>query len=586
MKNVFEIKEDLYLNGEKFQIISGSIHYFRVVPEYWKDRLEKLKAMGCNTVETYVAWNFHEEKEGKFNFEGDRDLCKFIRTAQELGLYVIVRPSPYICAEWEFGGFPAWLLTKNGIRLRCNNSVYLDYVGRYFDRLIPLLVPYQITNGGPILMFQIENEYGSYGNDKEYLDTLKQMMIDRGVTVPLMTSDGPDRQLMNDGTVKDVWATANFGSEGAERFAEVEKIMGKQPMMCMEFWCGWFDHWKNEKHSRPQLEPHVKALREILERGHVNFYMFHGGTNFGFMNGSNFDGKLGCTVTSYDYDSPLSEDGQITEKYKAFREVISEFREIPEVEFSTKIIQKNYGTLKAEQKAGLFEVLDLLDTPVRDVMPMSMEELGQNYGYTLYRANTTRGKEVRGCRIRGGADRAVVFADGRQVGIISDYEMDEKRLAFEFDGEEGGRLDILMENQGRVNYGPELEVQKKGISRGVLLNGTYHMGWEMYRLPLDDLSKVDFTRGYTEGEPAFYRFTFEADETGDTFLDCSGFGKGCAFVNGRNIGRFWEEGPQRRLYIPAPFLKKGQNEIILFETDGKAAEEIRLEDTPDLGPAE
>lgn len=583
MQNVFEIKDDIYMNGEKFQIISGSIHYFRVVPEYWRDRLEKLKAMGCNTVETYVAWNFHEEKEGEFIFEGDRDLGRFIETAQELGLYVIVRPSPYICAEWEFGGFPAWLLTKEGIRLRCNNEVYLDYVGRYFDKLIPVLAPYQITNGGPIIMFQIENEYGSYGNDKEYLNALKQMMIDRGITAPFVTSDGPSKQLLDDGTVEDVWATANFGSEGAKRFAEVEEIMGKQPMMCMEFWCGWFDHWKNEEHSRPALEPHKKALEEMLERGHVNFYMFHGGTNFGFMNGSNFDGKIGCTTTSYDYDAPLSEDGQITEKYSAFKEIISRFKEIPEVEFSTKIIQKDYGTLKLEEKAGLFEMIDLLDTPVRDAMPMSMELLGQNYGYTLYRADITRGKEVRRCKIKGGADRAIVYADGRQIDIIADYEMDEKSLAFEFDGEEGGRLDILMENQGRVNYGPEIEVQKKGISRGVLINGTYHMGWDMYRLPLDDISKVDFSKGYTEGQPAFYKFTFEADEAGDTFLDFTGFGKGCAFVNGRNIGRFWEEGPQKRLYIPAPFLKEGRNEIILFETDGKAADEIHLADAPKLG---
>lgn len=580
--NTFEIKDDIYMNGEKFQIISGSIHYFRVVPEYWRDRLEKLKAMGCNTVETYVAWNFHEEKEGEFNFEGDRDLGRFIEIAQELGLYVIVRPSPYICAEWDFGGFPAWLLTKQGIRLRCNNKVYLDCVARYYDKLIPLLAKYQITNGGPILMFQIENEYGSYGNDKEYLNALKQMMIDRGITVPFVTSDGPSRQLLNDGTLEGVWATGNFGSEGAANFASVEAVMGKQPLMCMEFWCGWFDHWKMEKHSRPALEPHKKALREMLERGHMNFYMFHGGTNFGFMNGANYSDRVDCTITSYDYDSPLSEDGQITEKYLAFKEIISEFREIPEVEFSTKIIRKDYGTLKAEGKAGLFEVLDLLDTPVRDAMPMSMEELGQNYGYTLYRADITRGKEVERCRMKGCADRAIVYADGRKIAIVPDYEMNND-LQFAFDGEEGGRLDILVENQGRVNYGPELEMQKKGITRGVLVNGTYHMGWDMYRLPLDNIEKVDFSRGYTEGEPAFYKFTFEADEVGDTFLDVDGFGKGCAFVNGKNIGRFWEVGPQKRLYIPGPLLREGKNEIIIFETDGKAKDEIRLTDMPELG---
>lgn len=583
MQNVFEIKKDgIFMNGEKFQIISGSIHYFRVVPEYWRDRLEKLKAMGCNTVETYVAWNFHEENEGEFNFTGDRDLVKFIQIAQELGLYVIVRPSPYICAEWEFGGFPAWLLTKQGIRLRCSNKVYLEYVERYYDKLIPLLTPLQITNGGPIIMFQIENEYGSFGNDKEYLKALRQMMVDRGVTVPFVTSDGPVKQLLEDGTLEDVWATANFGSRGAENFAKVEEIMGKQPMMCMEFWDGWFDHWKMDKHMRPALEPHKKALEEMLEKGHVNFYMFHGGTNFGLMNGSNFEEKLGCTLTSYDYDAPLSEDGQITEKYLAFKEIISKFREIPEVEFTTKIVRKDYGTLKLEEKVGLFNTLDTLDTPVRDAMPLSMEELGQNYGYTLYRANTTRGKLLKMFKIQEGGDRAIVFADGRQVEILSDYEMD-KVFSIEFDGEEGGCLDILMENQGRVNFGSEIDVQKKGLTRGVLVNGTYHMGWEMYRLPMNDVSKIDFSRGYQEGQPAFYKFTFETNEIGDTFLDFKDFGKGCAFVNGRNIGRFWEVGPQKRLYIPAPFLKEGKNEIILFETDGKAVDSIELCDTPDLG---
>lgn len=581
MENRIEITDNIYINGEKFQIISGTIHYFRVVPEYWRDRLEKLKAMGCNTVETYVAWNVHEPKEGEFHFEGDKDLCRFIEIAQELGLYVILRPSPYICAEWEFGGFPAWLLTKPGIRLRCYNKVYLDCVARYYDKLIPMIVPYQFTNGGPILMLQIENEYGSYGNDKEYLSALKTMMEERGITVPFVTSDGPGKQYLDDGGVEGAWPTANFGSKGAERFAEVRKIIGDQPLMCMEFWVGWFDHWGMEEHSRTGIEEHRKSLEEMLERGHVNFYMFHGGTNFGFMNGSNYDDKVGADVTSYDYDAPLSEDGEITEKYREFQKVIAKFREIPEVEFSTKIVKKDYGTLKLQEKVGLFETLDTLDTPTRDAMPMSMEELGQDYGYTLYSTTITRGKEIESCKIRGGADRAIIFADRKQVEIRNDYEMDRK-TGFTLENE-SGKLDILVENMGRVNYGPEIELQKKGITQGVLINGTFHMGWDMYRLPLDDISKVDFTREYTEGLPAFYKFTFDVEEAGDTFLDVAGFGKGCAFVNGKNIGRFWEAGPQKRLYIPGPLLKEGTNEIILFETDGKASDMISLTDTPDLG---
>lgn len=581
MPNKIEIKDCIYIDGEKFQIISGSIHYFRVVPEYWRDRLEKLKAMGCNTVETYVAWNIHEPKEGEFCFEGGNDLCRFLDIARELGLYAIVRPSPYICAEWEFGGFPAWLLTKPGIRLRCYNKVYLDCVARYYDRLIPLLAAYQITNGGPILMFQIENEYGSYGNDKEYLGALKTMMEERGITAPFVTSDGPGKQYLDDGGVKGVWQTANFGSKGAERFQEVKKVIGNQALMCMEFWVGWFDHWRMKEHNVTDLEEHKKSLEEMLQRGNVNFYMFHGGTNFGFMNGSNYDGKIGADVTSYDYDAPLTEDGQITEKYREFQKIISKFQSVPEVTFSTPIKRKAYGTLQAEEKAGLFETLDTLDIPVRESMPLSMEELGQNYGYVLYRAVISRGKEIRSCKIRGGADRAIFFADGKQAGIRNEDEMGQE-IGFEFQ-EETGKLDILVENMGRVNYGPELELQKKGITHGVQINGTFHMGWEMYRLSLEEIEKVDFSRGYTEGNPAFYKFGFQVEDKGDTFLDFSGFGKGCAFVNGRNIGRFWEEGPQKRLYIPGPLLREGRNEIILFETDGKAAETICLTDTPKLG---
>ncbi|GGI66578.1 beta-galactosidase family protein [Enterococcus alcedinis] len=581
MQNTIEINEEIYLNGEKLQIISGSIHYYRVVPEYWRDRLEKLKAMGCNTVETYVAWNIHEPNEGEFHFKEDADLCRFIEIAQELGLYVILRPSPYICAEWEFGGFPAWLLTKHGIRLRCYNKVYLDYVARYYDQLIPLVAPYQISNGGPILMFQIENEYGSYGNDKEYLNALKDLMVERGVNVPFVTSDGPGKQYLDDGKVEGAWQTANFGSKGAERFAEVKKVIGEQPLMCMEFWVGWFDHWGMKEHSVVDYKEHAKSLEEMLERGHVNFYMFHGGTNFGFMNGSNYDDKVGADVTSYDYDAPLTEDGQITKKYLEFQKVISKFRKIPEVEFSTEIKRKAYGSLKLVEKVGLFETLDTLSTPVRDAMPLSMEELGQNYGYVLYRSTITRGKKIESCKIRGGMDRAILFADGQQVDIRDDDEM-HKTTGFEFENEEG-MLDILMENRGRVNYGPEIELQKKGITHGVQINRTFHMGWDMYPLPLDDISKVDYSRGYQEGNPAFYKFNLQVDEIGDTFIDVEGFGKGVIFVNGKNIGRFWEVGPQKRLYIPGPFLNQGNNEIIVFETDGKAVDTISFKDEPDLG---
>lgn len=547
MNHNFEVKDRLFLDGEEFKIISYSIHYFRVVPEYWRDRLEKLKAMGCNTVETYVAWNVHEAEEGKFCFDGIADLGKFIETAQELGLWVIVRPSPYICAEWEFGGYPAWLLTKEGIRLRTNNKVYMDCVARYYKELFKILTPLQCTHGGPIILMQVENEYGSYGNDKEYLQGLVDLMRENGIDIPLCTSDGPRTRMLDGGMIDGVWPTVNFGSQTKDRFAFTKEVIGDKPLMCMEFWAGWFDYWGSGKHMKSNLEQNVTDLDDMLELGNVNFYMFHGGTNFGFMNGSNYGEGQTPDVTSYDYDAALTEDGQITEKYRRFQEVISKHAPIPEVEFSTKIVRKAYGEVKADKKVSLFSVLDDISTPVHSNWTKSMEEIGQNYGYTLYRTNVHTKVDMPDFRLIGAGDRANIFADEKQIGIRFDKELEEPgQLKLE---QEDTKLDILMENMGRVNYGPRIEIQKKGIARGVWFDCAYQMGWDIYALPFDNLDKVDFTKEYKEG-PAFYHFELNVEEAGDTFLELPGFGKGFVVVNGTNIGRYWEIGPQTRLYIP------------------------------------
>ena len=576
----FEIKEDFYLNGEKFKIISGGIHYFRVVPEHWRDRLEKIKALGCNTVETYIAWNVHEPKKGKFCFEGMADVKRFIELAQELGLWVIVRPSPYICAEWEFGGFPAWLLAEDGMRFRCSYEPYLKHVKEYYEKLFEILTPLQITKGGPILMFQIENEYGAYGEDAEYLESLKRMMEESGVEVPFITSDGPWGDSLACGKVDGVLMSANFGSKTKEQFAILKKHVGDKPLMCMEFWVGWFDAWGGE-HSIGDVAEHVEDFRDMLNMGNVNIYMAHGGTNFGFMNGANYYDTLRPDVTSYDYDALITEDGQLTPKYKAFQAVIAEFTEVPAVEFTTKIQRKEYGTVPVAEKVGLFEVLEDISTPVDNLHPLSMEKLGQNYGYTLYRSALVRDKEIEKLRLLGANDRAKCYLDRKEIASLYDRELlsecsFEKKLT-------GERLDILMENMGRVNYSAAIEHQHKGIKDAVVINGHQHYKWIHYPISLENVDKLDFGKGYTEGLPSFYRFEFEVDETGDTFLDTEGFGKGCAFVNGFHIGRFWEIGPQKRLYIPGPLLKLGKNEIILFETEGKAAEQIKLCKEPKLG---
>lgn len=575
----FEIREEFYLNGEKMKIISGGIHYFRVVPEYWRDRLEKIKALGCNTVETYVAWNVHEPKKGEFCFEGIADLKRFIELAQELGMWVIVRPSPYICAEWELGGLPGWLLAEDGMRLRSSYEPYLNHVRDYYRKLFEILTPLQITRGGPILMFQIENEYGAYGEDAQYLESLKQMMTENGVEVPFITSDGPWSDYLSCGKVEGVLQSANFGSKAKEQFAILKKHIGDKPMMCMEFWVGWFDSWGDVHHVEDPVK-HAQDLNDILELGSVNIYMAHGGTNFGFMNGANYYDVLTPDVTSYDYDALLTEDGQITPKYEAFREVISRFTEIPEMTFTTDIKRVAYGQIPVEAKAGLFEVLEDISAPVDSHYPLPMEKLGQNYGYILYRSELVRDKEIEKLRLLGANDRAKVYLDKKEISTMYDRELLSEHTFPET--VTGDRLDILMENMGRVNYGAMMEHQNKGIKGAVVLNGHQHYKWTHYPLPLEDVDKIPFGKGYTEGLPAFYKFVFDVEETGDTFLDMTGFGKGCAFVNGFNLGRFWEIGPQKRLYLPGPLLKKGRNEIILFETEGKAAKFITLCDEPKL----
>lgn len=578
----FEYRDTFYLNNEPFQIISGGIHYFRVVPEYWKDRLEKLKAMGCNTVETYIPWNMHEPKKGEFHFEGMLDIKKFADTAKELGLYVILRPSPYICAEWEFGGLPAWLLTEEGLRIRTSCESYLKHVGEYYDKLFEIISPLQINYGGPVILMQVENEYGYYGSDGAYLEAMKKMMTDRGTVVPLVTSDGPNEESLSCGHIKNVLPTGNFGSHTKERFEVLKKYTDGGPLMCTEFWVGWFDHWGNGGHMTGNLEQSVKDLDDMLACGHVNIYMFEGGTNFGFMNGSNYYDELTPDVTSYDYDGILTEDGQITEKYKRYQEVISKYAAIPEISFSTEIKRKAYGRLKIQEKVSLFETLDSISSPKELPYPVSMERLGQNYGYVLYHSALEKEQSFEKIKLWKANDRANILIDEKPVKVLYDRELlEEHNVNAEITS--NSVIDILVENMGRVNFGPRMEEQRKGIDGCVQINGHMHHNWKMYPLPLENIENIDFSGKYKEGTPAFYRFCFEIEELGDTFLNFEGWGKGCVFVNRKNIGRFWEIGPQKRLYIPAPFLKKGENEIIIFETDGKAAEEIELCDEADLG---
>jgi len=580
---IFEIKDNFYLNKTPIKIISGSIHYFRVVPEYWRDRLEKLKAMGCNTVETYVPWNLHEVNKGSFNFGGILDLKKFIEIAQELGLWVIVRPSPYICGEWEFGGLPAWLLSEEGMKLRASYQPFLLHVEEYYEKLFKILTPLQINYGGPIIIMQVENEYGYFGNDKKYLQSISDYMRKYGAVVPFVTSDGTWSEALESGTfnTEEVLATANFGSKSGEHFERLKAVIGNRPLMCMEFWDGWFTTWGGEVGKRDAIET-AKELDEILKIGHVNFYMFHGGTNFGFMNGANNYDKLEPDITSYDYDSPLSECGDITTKYEECKKIIAKYVDIPEVEFSTIIHKVAYGKLKVKEKVSLFNTLETISSKQYSEYTLPMEKLGQNYGYILYRSNIGRKRRAENFRIIGANDRGKVYINEKEVLTQYDLELG-KPVELILDKEKDNIIDILVENMGRVNFSEKLNFQRKGIDYGVIIDKHAHSGWDHYTLPLDNIDKVNFELGYEESKPGFYKFEVEIKDLGDTFLKLDDWGKGCVFVNNFNIGRFWEIGPQKTLYIPAPLLKKGKNEIIIFETEGRVTDYIELLDAPDLG---
>jgi len=587
----FEIKDQFYVNGEPFQIISGSIHYFRVLPEYWEDRLKKLAAMGCNTVETYIPWNMHEPESGQFDFYGEKyhgmlDIAAFVKKAQKLGLWVILRPTPYICAEWEFGGLPYWLL-KEDMKLRTSDPKFMAYVERYYEKLMAVLAPLQIDRGGPVLMMQVENEYGSFGNDKDYLRAIRDIMRRNDITIPLFSSDGPQHNMLSNTAIEGVFPTANFGSRAEEAFTLLKEYNHGGPLMCAEFWIGWFDAWGSQKHYG-DAQVAAECLEYMLQHGNVNFYMFQGGTNFGFYNGANYYDFLTPDVTSYDYDALLTEDGQITPKYRRFRDIICRY--LPEEKKAALADPdsfggrdaKAYGEVKVCEKTGLFESLTELSKPVQTKTPLSMEQMGQDFGYTLYTSVLDTEKTPRSVRLFGANDRVIGYLDEQKLFTAFDRELLEKQ-SFEETACEGKTLKLLTENMGRVNYGPMLNTQKKGIDNCVHINQTFSQhDWTAWCLPLNNLENLSFEKDYTEGLPAFYRFTFEADEAKDTFLDFTGWGKGVVFVNGFNLGRFWEIGPQKRLYLPGALLHKGENEIILFETEGKAAESVFLTDEPEL----
>ncbi|WP_337101043.1 glycoside hydrolase family 35 protein [Paenibacillus sp. YIM B09110] len=579
---IFEVRENVFTyDNEPVRLVSGAVHYFRIVPEYWRDRLLKLKACGFNTVETYVPWNFHEPKPGQYRFDGMADIERFLRAAAELELFVIVRPSPYICAEWEFGGLPAWLLADSDMQLRCYYKPFLDRIDAYYDELLPRLAKYQCTQGGPIIAMQIENEYGSYGNDSRYLHYLKEAMVSRGIDVLLFTSDGPTDALLQGGSVPGVLATANFGSSPVSSFAKLREYEAEGPLMCMEYWNGWFDHWGKPHHTR-EADDVASVFSEMLEAGaSVNFYMFHGGTNFGFYNGANCQlyNHYEPTATSYDYDAPLDETGQPTAKYEAVSEVLArhagQSSDILHGMLPAPAERAAYGRVEMQEQANLFGQLNALSEAVRSPVPLPMEKVGQSYGFICYTTHITGPRPMEQLHLQEVRDRALVFVNDAFIGVIERATM-EQTLSIEVP-EGGAELRILVENMGRVNYGPYLK-DRKGITEGVRLGFQFLFDWTIHPLPLDELSQLAYGAVEEHNQPSFYRANLPIEQPADTFIDMSGWTKGVVYVNGFNLGRYWNRGPQQTLYVPAPLLRKGVNEIIVFEQHGMKEPSIRLTD--------
>ncbi|WP_368742016.1 beta-galactosidase family protein [Enterococcus casseliflavus] len=585
----FEIKEDFLLDGKPIKLISGAIHYFRMTPVQWTDSLYNLKALGANTVETYIPWNLHEPREGVYDFEGMKDICAFVKQAQALGLMVILRPSVYICAEWEFGGLPAWLLNEP-MRLRSTDPRFMAKVRNYFQVLLPKLVPLQITHGGPVIMMQVENEYGSYGMEKAYLRQTEELMEEYGIDVPLFTSDGAWEEVLDAGTLieDDVFVTGNFGSRSKENAAVMKEFMAKHgknwPIMCMEYWDGWFNRW-GEPIIKRDGQDLANEVKEMLAVGSLNLYMFHGGTNFGFYNGCSARGALDLPqVSSYDYDALLTEAGEPTDKYYHVQKAIKEAcPEVWQAKPRTKQLAA-LGTFPIENSVSLLAIKDQLMAPQENMYPLTMETVSTGYGYLLYSVQLKNYHRENKLKVVEASDRLHIFTDGQLQAIQYQETLGEELLIQGAPDKETIELDVLVENLGRVNYGFKLNgpTQAKGIRGGIMQDIHFHQGYRHYPLTLsaEQLQAIDYQAGKNPTHPSFYQTTFRLTEVGDTFIDCRGYGKGVVIVNGINLGRYWQRGPVHSLYCPKEFLKKGSNEVVVFETDGVEIKELVFCDQP------
>ncbi len=582
-RHTFTLGDEAFLlDGKPLQMISGEMHCARIPVAYWRDRMKMAKAMGLNTIGTYVFWNAHEAVPGKYDFSGNNNIAEFVRIAQEEGLWVVLRPSPYACAEWEFGGYPWWLLKDSTLKVRSKDPRFIDAYTRYIGQLAKQLVPLQVTHGGNILMIQIENEYGSYSDDKSYMDLNRKIFREAGFDGVLFTCDGADQ--MSKGYLPGYLPAVN----GLENPAEVKALInkyhnGKGPYYVAEWYPGWFDHW-GEKHARVSAEQSAQKLDAILAAGiSINMYMFHGGTTREFMNGANLNVNepYAPQVSSYDYDAPLDEAGNPTAKFMKFREVIQ--KHLPAGQVLPDVPEKKRSMvikdIKLESYAPVFANLP---KPVLSKFPMTFEDLDQAYGFVLYRTTVSASGLLKVKELR---DYASIYVNGKQVGILDRRTKTDSIILLNVP--KNATLDILVENNGRVNYGPFLTDNRHGITEYVSLNGTRVENWENYKLPFTGLQGTKYTsKVVSSAQPALYRGNFNLNDVADTYLDMRSFGKGFVFLNGHNLGKYWAIGPQQTIYVPAVWLKKGRNEIVVFDQLKSGHTGITTPDHPILDQSE
>ncbi|XP_039109723.1 beta-galactosidase-1-like protein 3 isoform X2 [Hyaena hyaena] len=566
------------LGGHKFLIFGGSIHYFRVPREYWRDRLLKLKACGFNTLTTYVPWNLHEPQRGKFDFSGNLDLEAFVLMAAEIGLWVILRPGPYICSEIDLGGLPSWLLQDPEMILRTTYKGFVEAVNKYFDHLISRIVPLQYCKRGPIIAVQVENEYGSFAEDKDYMPYIQKALLERGIVELLMTSD--DAKHVLQGCIEGVLATINMNTFQMDDFKELSQVQRNKPIMVMEFWVGWFDTWGSEHMVKDAEDVEDTVSKFITSEISFNVYMFHGGTNFGFMNGATYFGK------HRDYDAVLTEAGDYTEKYFKLRKLFGSLVAMHLPPLPKLSPKAEYPAVKPSLYLPLWDVLQYLNKPVISHTPVNMESLpinngnGQSYGFVLYETSICSGGSLHA----NVQDTAQVFLNEKNIGLLGD---DIKKLNIP-EIKECQLLRILVENQGRVNFSWKIQDQRKGLTGPVTIDNIPLNGFIIYSLEmtmsfferLRSASWRPVPKSYSG--PAFYLGTLKAGSSPkDTFLRLLNWNYGFVFINGRNLGRYSIIGPQETLYLPGTWLHPKDNEIILFEKR-KSGSYIQTIDEPKL----